>query len=177
MTDYQQFLNKLQKRGSKPHRISHCLGARDAWKWVRKNKWEAIGGKPCSQSLYSQVISTVNWLIVEQLLDGHEIELPYQMGSILLSSIPTYVCMEDGKAKNNYSTDWKKTLEYWFEDPDAKASHQRIKRVQPWKYEVLYLKQKAMYRNRRFYQFRPNRSLIRYIGHAVENGSIRGVVG
>lgn len=177
MDDYQNFLNDLQKRGSKPHRISHCLGARDAWKWVRKNKWQTLGGKPCPQSLYGEIINAVNWFLVEQLLDGHEVELPYQMGSLLIESQPAKVFMEDGELKNNYRTDWRKTLEYWYEDAEAKATHKTIKRVQNQIYYVNYLKRKAKFRNRRFYRFRPNRSLVKYVGHAVENGSIRGVKG
>lgn len=164
MEDYDSFLNTLQKRGSKPHHISHCYGSRDAWKWVRKNKWKELGGKPCDQSLYSNVISYVNQILAEKLLEGHEIVFPYQMGSLRLSSIQTKVSIENGKVKTNCCTDWKKTLEYWYEDKGAMEAHKTIKWVQKRLVFIRYYKRYATFKNRRFYSFRPNRSLIKTLG-------------
>ena len=170
MDQYQEFLGKLQKRGSKPYKISHCLGSRDAFHWVRKNKWEATGGKPVDKQLYSQIVSEVHKLLVEALIEGHEIEFPYQMGSMVLTRVPAKVFYEDGELKTNYRTDWKKTLEYrYHEDPDG---HKLIKRIQPFIYTVKYYKKRARFHNRKFYHFRPNRSLVRTLGAAVERGKM-----
>ena len=169
--DYQEYLNKLQKRGSKPHRISHCLGARDAFHWVRANHWQATGGRAVDKLLYSQIITEVHKVLAEQLLEGHEIEFPYQMGCLIVSRMPAKVEYEDGELKTNYRTDWKKTLEYRFhEDPDG---HKLIKRVQPFIYSIRYYKKKANYHNKRFYLFRANRSLVREMGAAVERGRMK----
>lgn len=167
--DYQAFLNRLQKRGSKPHTIGHCLGTRDAWKWVRKNKWHRLNNKPLSQSLYSSIINTVNQFIIEQLLEGHEIELPNRLGSLYLASVPAKVVYKDGELKTNYRTDWLKTFSLWFEDEEAYNSHKRIKRVQKDIVFIKYDKHKANFINKRFYFFRANRSLVRKVGHTVEN--------
>lgn len=172
MEDYQEFLGKLQKRGSNPHRIRHCLGSRDAWKWVRKNKWKALDGKPCGQSQYSEIINTVNQFIVKQLLEGHEVEFPHQMGTLIISSVPTRVSIKNGKVTTNYRTDWKKTLDYWFEDRTAKEGHKYIKRIQKNLYFIRYCKNKALFKNRHFYSFRANRSLVKTFGKAVEEGSV-----
>lgn len=170
MMDYQEYLNSLQKRGSKPHRISHCLGARDSFHWVRKNKWKATGGKPVDKLLYSQIISEVHRLLVEALIEGHEIEFPYQMGSLVLTRVPAKVYYEDGELKTNYRIDWKKTLDYRFnEDPEG---HKLIKRIQPFVYTVKYYKKKAKFHNRKFYCFRANRSLVRAVGAAIEGGKM-----
>ena len=99
MDQYQEFVGKLQKRGSKPHKISHCLGSRDAFHWVRKNHWEATGGKPIDKQLYSQIISEIHKVLVEAFLEGHEIEFPYQMGSLVLTRTPSKVFYEDGELK------------------------------------------------------------------------------
>ena len=166
MNQYQEFVGKLQKRGSKPHKISHCLGARDAFNWVRSNHWKATKGKPVDKLLYSQIISEIHKLLVEMLLDGHEIEFPYQMGSLILTRTPAKVTFENGELKTNYRTDWKKTLDYRFnEDP---SGHKLIKRVQPFIYSIRYSKRKAKYHNRVFYLFRANRSLVKTLGAAVE---------
>ena len=170
MEQYQEFIGKLQKRGSKPHKISHCLGSRDAFHWVRKNKWEATGGKPVDKQLYSQIISEVHKELVDRLLEGHEIEFPYQMGCLVLTRTPAKVSYENGELKTNYRTDWKKTLDYRFnEDPEG---HQLIKRIQPFIYTVKYYKKGARYHNRKFYHFRPNRSLLRVVGAAIERGKM-----
>ena len=172
--DYQEYLNNLQKRGSKPHKISHCLGARDAFHWVRANKWQATGGKPVDKLLYSQIISEVHKILVEEFLEGHEIEFPYQMGSLVLTCVPAKVFYEDGELKTNYRIDWKKTLDYRFnEDPNG---HKLIKRVQPFIYAVKYYKKRARFHNRKFYHFRPNRSLLKTIGAAVERGKMNAEV-
>lgn len=170
MDEYQEFLGKLQKRGSKPHKISHCLGSRDAFHWVRKNKWKATGGNTVDKQLYSQIISEVHKVLVEAFLEGHELEFPYQMGSLVLTCTPAKVFYDEGQLKTNYRTDWKKTLDYRFnEDPDG---HVLIKHIQPLIYTVKYYKRGARYHNRKFYNFRPNRSLLRVVGAALERGKL-----
>ena len=171
MMDYQEYLNKLQKRGSKPHKISHCLGSRDAFHWVRKNHWEATGGKHVDKLLYSQIISEVHKLLADALLEGHEIEFPYQMGCLVLSCTPSKVFYEDGELMTNYRTDWKKTLAYWFNGEID--DHKTIKFIQPFVYSVRYYKKTARYHNRKFYHFRINRSLLRKVAAAMEEGSVR----
>lgn len=171
MEQYQEFVGKLQKRGSKPHKIAHCFGARDAFHWVRANHWKATGGKTVDKLLYSQIISEVHKELAGMLLEGHEIEFPYKMGCLVLTRTPAKVTYEKGELKTNYRTDWKKTLEYRYnEDPEG---HKRIKRVQPFIYSIRYHKKKATYHNRRFYMFRINRSLIKTLGAAIERQGIK----
>lgn len=166
--EYQEFLNKLQKRGSKPHKITHCLGARDAWKWLRKNKWHRTDGKSVSQSLYSSIINSVNKVLIDQMLEGHEIELPMRMGSFYLASIPTKVMFKEGKLINNYRTDWIKTLNLWYKDKDAYTSHKTVKRIQNEIVCICWDKHKAIFNNKQFYMFRANRSLVKKVGKAFE---------
>lgn len=172
MMSYQAFLNRLQKRGSKPHSISHCLGARDAWKWVRKNKWELLNHHPVSHSLYSCVIDSINQILVEQILEGHKVDMPCGMGSFYLSGVPARVAMEEGKMKTNYRTDWLKTLELWYADEEARNSHKTVKRVQSEIISIRYDKTRAHYTNKRFYLFRANRSFVRKVGRAIEERKV-----
>lgn len=175
MEDYQEFLNKLQKRGSKEHSISHCYGTRDAWKWVRKNKWEPLKGLRCSSALYSEVVNTVNEILAEMLLEGHEIVLPYQLGSIRIIGVHAQLKMRNNKPQNNYRVDWKKTLDYWYEDPSARRDKRLIKRIQKNIYSIQYCKNKARYRNQRYYMFRANRSLVRALGKRIETGRLNSL--
>lgn len=167
---FQEFLNALQKRGSKPHKISHCFGSRDAWKWVRKNHWQSLGGEPFDQQLYSKIINMVNLSLVELLLEGHSIEFPYQMGSLILSSLPARIALEGGEWKTNYRTDWKKTLLAWFEDAELMNTHKPVKKIQKEIYFVRFCKRKAVFKQKRFYKFRVNRSLAKKLGAKIESG-------
>lgn len=170
--EYQEFLNQLQKRGSKPHKLGHCLGTRDAWKWVRHNKWKKTGGEAVDQLLYSKVINEVNQILVEQMIEGHIFDMPFQMGSFLIASKPARVEMVDGELLTNYRTDWQKTLQYFYEDIEGRNKHKTIKRIQPDIYYIKYSKRGANYHNRVFYRFRANRSFVKKLGAAVERGQV-----
>lgn len=170
---YQEYLNKLQKRGSKPHHIGHCLGTREAWKWVRKNHWKELKDTPCDSSLYSNIINSVNLMLIEQLFEGHSIEFPHQMGRIALTVTTPRVYMKDGKVRDTYNQDWKKTLEYWYNNPEARKTHKPIKWVQKDCYFIRYYKDCAHFNNRFFYQFRPNRSLLKKMGNIVQTRKIK----
>lgn len=173
---YKEYLNTIQKKGSKPHHITHCLGARDAWKWIRKNDWELLCGQQCSSSLYGKVISTVNKEIINKLLEGHWIFLPHRMGLLAVAAIPTKVFYKGGKLKDNYRIDWKKTLEYWYEDSEARENKRCIKRINDYLYDVRYSKSSACYKNQKFYNFRANRSLVRTLGKKIENEKINAII-
>jgi len=168
--NYQQFLNKIQKKGSKPHRIAHCLGVRDAWKWMRKNKWKYLN--PCPQTLYHTIISTVNKHITDILIEGHSVHLPYGMGSIELHSSSPKLERKNGEWKTNYRTDWPKTLKLWYSDEEAMLNHYHVKKQEKIIYYIRYMKTNANYHNKRYYKMRFNRSLIKKLGAALERGRV-----
>ena len=170
--EYKDFINTLLKRGSKPHHISHCYGSRDAWKWVRKNKWKALKGNTIDKLEYSRIVNEVNKILLENLLEGHEIELPYQMGSLRLSSLPARVAIEGGEIETNYRTDWMKILPLWFKDEEMRNSHKRVKRVAKRIYFIRYIKTKARFANKRFYLFRCNRSVVKKLGKMIDKRKV-----
>jgi hypothetical protein len=172
MDEYQEFLGKLQKRGSKPHKVNHCLGSRDAFMWVRRHRWEATGGKSIDKLLYSQIISEIHRELVEMLLEGHDVEFPYRMGNLILTRTPAKVFYEDGELKTNYRTDWMKTLPLWFKDEEMRNSHKRVKRVAKRIYFIRYIKTKARFANKRFYLFRCNRSVVKKLGKMIDKRKV-----
>jgi hypothetical protein len=173
METYDEFIARLQKRGSKPFKISRCLGARDAWKWVRHNKWEPMKGMKVSSSLYGSIVKAFHIELIQLLLEGKEIEFPYQMGSLKVVNNPVRIKERQGKIYTNYRMDWPETLKCWYENPELGKKRIPVKRVQSSIYSIRYSKQKARYKHFHLYSFRPNRSLVRTFWGAVENGEIK----
>lgn len=131
-----------------------------------------MGGKPCDKLLYSQIIKEVNKILAEKLLEGHTIEFPYQMGKLMLASLPTRVFYKDGELRTNYRTDWKKTLDLWYEDEEMLNTHKPIKKIHQKIYFIKYYRTDAKFPNKRFYKFRTNRGLARELGRMIDAGKV-----
>lgn len=167
---YKEFTDRILKRGSHPYKIGKCLGSRDAWKWVRRNKWEATKGIHYSSSIYSSLISLVNKLLIEEVLEGHIVTFPYSMGSLYIRSNPISI-KPDGS--NNYGVDWKKTLEWWHEDPSAFKDKKLIKRCNKAILRIFF--HKGGFKNQKYYSFRVNRSLKQALGRLQETSRIKAL--
>jgi hypothetical protein len=118
---------------------------------------------------------TYNEYFMETIFDKYGWESAYT-----LSSTDTIVSgSTSSKLKSihvtNYLVDWKKTLEFWYNDKEARDKHQKIKRIQNNIYYLKYDKKKAVYRNKRFYLFRLNRSFAKKVGKAVEEGILNNI--
>lgn len=171
---FKQFTNRILKRGSHKYKIAHCYGVRDAWLWVRTNKWQLLKGSNPSHSTYGAVVNEVNKRIIEKLFEGNDIDLPHQMGSLQIVAYKTKAVFKDGKLKDNYSVNWTKTLRYWFEDKGALQERMKIKKESDYGYILQYCKNKAKYKNQSYYKFRCNRSLkLRIIKQDNINALIR----
>lgn len=153
---FNQFCNNVLKRGSHQHKITHCYGVRDAYNWCSRNKWKHLN--KCSNTLYKNVITQVNKQLLELILDGHIIELPYGMGEFKMVSTKGKVYNDNGKIRNNYSIDWKSTLQYWHEDKEAFQEKSIIKMPQKYKSWITWGKAKSRIKNKCYYKFRANRS-------------------
>ena len=169
MMDYQMPQDHLKRE----YKINHCLGTRQAWLWIRANSWKPLNNTSCDSSIYSKIINSINKLLAESLLEGHTIVFPYKIGRLSIQSVKTYVKLKNGVLKDNYRTDWKTTLKYWQEDPDAQKAHKRIKRIQKYLYFIRYSRRGSSHRYKAFYKFRANRSLVRLVGHEIEKRSLK----
>ena len=167
---YKEFTDKVLKRGSHPYKIKGCLGSRDAWNWVRKNRWEATEGKRFTSSVYSSLISLVNKLLAEKVLDGHVVTFPYSMGSLYIRNNPIFIKLD---GSNNYGIDWKKTLEWWHEDPSAYKNRKLIRRHNKSILRIFF--HKGGFKNQKYYSFRVNRSLKQALGKLQENTKVKSL--
>lgn len=174
--DYPAFLQEIQCQGSHPHLIHGSLGSRDVWKWVRKNGWKLLGGKKCDPSTFSTIIKRTNEILADYLLAGHSVEFPYQMGTLMLIGLPSRVTVKGNELKNNYKVDWKKTLEWWYEDAEARKNKTCVKRIQKTLYYIRYSKGKACYRNQKYYRLKISRRLIRALGKKIETERVNAFI-
>ena len=155
--DIDDFKKEVTRVGSHKHIIPHCVGTREAWKYIRRNKWEGIG-EPVESSLYSEIINLMNKELVEDMLGGHTVVFPYGIGSMKIVNEPVRI-KPDGK--NNCLVDWKGTLEWWYSDPSAHSARKVLKRLSKSVVRASFCK--GNFTNRRFWLFRFNRDLKRFI--------------
>ena len=140
------------------HKITKSLGVYDAYKWIRKRKWEDVGRRLTEHEFYS-IIRKVNDLLAINLINGEDIKLPHRMGTLELRKKSSRVYLKNGKLCTNLPIDWDKTLKLWCEDEDAYTNRVLIRMEENEIFKVYYNKNKAEYNNKSFYQFKINREL------------------
>lgn len=163
----QEFINDIKKvKGSRQHSIVNSIGVEDFIKHYKK-----INNRISIETI-RKVIKQTNIYLANELVQGNEIKLPRQMGSLELRSNPTYVKFENGKIKTNRVIDWNATLKLWFKDKEAKNRKQLVRTENKKIFSVFYNKGKAKYNNKVFFEFIPNRTVKQTIKENINNGII-----
>lgn len=157
--------------GKRSHSIKSSLGVYDAYKWTRKNKWLNIG-KPVSEHDYYKILRRVNQCLLDALLEGNDIVLPYKMGIIQLVKSNRGVKIKDGVVTNSFPIDWDRTLKLWHEDKESFNNKVLVRAVEKEVYKVHYSKSNADYINQCYYQFSPNRELKLRLKDKIKNNEI-----
>lgn len=156
---FKEFTNKLLKRGSNKHRNTNSYGIREAHLFYTANRPQK-DKFILSKATYSKIISRVNSLLVDMLLQGHDIILPHRMGKIEIRRVEDKVTLVDGKIVTNRSVDWVTTHKYWYDNPTARESKQLIYFMDTTpKLSLRYSKGSAYYTNKNFFGIRWNRAL------------------
>ena len=110
MDNFRKEVLKVNK--SRKHTVSGSLGVYDAYKYIRKNKWFDIG-RPLSEHEFYIIIRQVNNLLVEELINGNDVELPHKLGKLELRKFEKRVSFINGVLYTNLPIDWDKTLKLW----------------------------------------------------------------
>lgn len=93
--------------------------------------------------LYSDIIQDINRLLIKNFYLGKDIVFPFKLGKIELRKYPTYSKIVDGKLKDNYSINWKKTKELWANDKEARENKTLIRIYSKYNYKIHYSKKKT----------------------------------
>lgn len=167
----EEFRRKVLKvDGPRVHRINHSLGVYDSYKYIRKNGWFDIG-RPITEYQFYYIIRTINELLVDTLLQGHDIHLPCKMGIIEVRKCPARYTIEDNKVKTNLPIDWDRTLKLWSEDEEAFKDKTLIKMEEKEIFKVYYNKFRANFNNKSFYEFTANRDLKLRLKQKIKSGN------
>lgn len=161
----------LKVNEPRKHKITKSLGVYDAYKWIRKRKWEDIGRRLTEHEFYS-IIRKINNYLAFYLTYGEDINLPHRMGTLELRKKSSRVYLKDGKLCTNLPIDWDKTLKLWCGDADAYNNKTLIRMEEDEIFKVYYNKNKAEYNNKSFYQFKVNRELKRALKRNIKEGVV-----
>lgn len=161
----------LKKKEHRKHKVTNSYGTKQAWRWLKKNKWLNIG-QSISEREFGIIIKTIHKILKDQLLAGKDINLPCKMGRIELRKFKTWVDFKDGKLLTNLPIDWDRTIELWYEDEEAYDKKILIRREAKEGFKIRYEKNIATYNNKTFYDFIPNRELKQELSNKIKNGEI-----
>lgn len=167
-----QFENKVLKRcKDKNFRIKHSNGTKQAWRWIKKNKWLKIG-QPITERQFGYIIKKINDRLVSKLLAGNDIILPSGMGKIELRKYKSKIQIQNNKVITNLPVNWKRTIDWWKEDSKAYKNKYLIRHETNMLFNIHYNKKGATYKNKNFYQFIINRRIKKLLSDKIKNNEI-----
>lgn len=161
----------LKLNGPRKHKIRGSFGVYDAYKYIRKNKWKEIG-HPVSEHDFYSIIRTVNNNLAKSLSLGNDILLPNHMGRLEIRKYDAYARFENNRVVTNYAIDWDTTLKLWEEDEEAYNKRTLVKIQEKEIFKVYYNRGKAIYNNKGYFAFRPNRALKIALKNNIKEGLI-----
>lgn len=169
---FEEFRKSMLKVSEKRnHKIKGSVGIKRILKYCNDNNW--FGNKVSAREKeFSRIVSCVNALMAQELLNGNEIILPCKMGALEIRKFGTYVKFVDGKVKTNRGINWKETLQLWYEDEEAKKNKTLLKMEDKEVFTLHYNRIGANYNNKIFYKFKPHRILSTAIRRAGNEGKI-----
>lgn len=166
------FINKVKKVSDKRiHKVKNSYGVYDYFKYYRKNRPKSAE-YVLTESQYFAIIRRVNEYIVDSIIKGEDVILPYRLGKIELRKISTYINFEGGKIRTNLAVDWDKTLKLWYEDSEAYKAKTLIKSEDKSIYKIHYNKVSADYTNKSFFKIDFNRDFKRRLKINIRENSI-----
>ena len=159
MEDYKEFRAKTLKLNTKKSfKVTNSYGTKEAWRWIKKNKWLNIG-TPITEREFGQIIKAYHKVFIDRLLNGLEVTFPLRMGILEVRKYNTSISFKNGKLKTNLPINWGETLKYWNEDKEAFTNKALIRQENKNVFRVYYKKNKALYNNKSYYNFTVARSL------------------
>lgn len=169
---YNEFKNEVQKANStRVHKVTGSVGVYQSYKYIRKNKWFDIG-RPLKEGEFYRIIRKINEYLAEELVKGNEIKLPHRLGTLEIRKKPSRLSIVDGKLTTNLPIDWDATLKLWYEDEESFENKTLVRMESEDIFKVYYNKKDANYKNKSYYEFKPNRLIQRNLAKNIREGNL-----
>jgi len=166
METYKDFRVKTINK-ERHFKVKNSWGVYDYYKYYRKNRPKDKKFILTEKQFYA-FFRRVNQLLAEEFVRTQHLEFPNRMGELEMLQKKLRSFFVDGKLKTNRPVDWDATLKLWYEDKEACDSKLLVRRDAPINPRIRYSKATAIYVNRAFYEFVPNRFLMQ---KAIKNFS------
>lgn len=160
----------MTSRSSKKVPVEY--GMKDYYKYYSKNYNYKIDKKT-----YNNVISELNKFVVEEIVESSkEFILPHRTGFIGIVKIKRGVKMlPDNTVINSSPPDWKKTIELWNNDEEAKKNKILVRykntHTGGYVYNIKYNRYNATFKNKSNMIFLPTRDFKRAIAKRINDYS------
>lgn len=168
-----EFKRRIKKvNHPKKYKVNNSLGIYDGYKYYRKNKPKSKE-YVLTESQYFAITRKINLLLVEEIIQGHDVKLPHRMGSIELRKNNRSIKIgKDGKIRTNLPIDWNKTIELWYEDEEAHKNKTLVKVEEKEIFKIYYNRELANYNNNSYYEFLFNKDLKIRLSKRIKEGSV-----
>lgn len=158
---FEDFRRRIQKANNpRPNKtLPKKTGIKEAFKYEKESGWKILK-KGVNDHVYSKIIMTMGEKIAQALVEGHEVVLPCNMGSLAIRMIPT-----------RHKVDWNATMKFWYENKDMMKRKFLVKTKRL--YEPLFdykPNKRGYFKNSSMMRFRPNRVLAKQIRDEIEAG-------
>ena len=150
--------------------IRNSYGVYDAYKFYRKNK-PKDPQYVLTESQYFSIVRQTNLLLAQDLLHQKDIVFPFSMGRLEIRKYTPNVSLKNGKVKSTYPIDWDGTIRLWYEDEEARNKKLILKKKEKEVFKIGYNKSKAMYKNKKYFEFIVNRGLKRALKDIISQGN------
>lgn len=129
-----------------------------------------------SYSKYSSIIADFNTAIIDMVLnDSFEYMLPHLNLELTVRKNLRKPQIKDGKLHNNVPIDFKKTMDLWRSDPDAKERRIKVrhnnKHTMGYVFRFYLKKLRGTVKNKRYYKFKPSRGFSRGLAQRINDDS------
>jgi hypothetical protein len=166
-TDFKIKVTKIREKKG-PSKITNSNGVKEAWRWLRKNKWLNLG-QPITELELGTIIKAINQTLQDQLLEGKDVRLPNKMGRLEVRKFHDKLQYENGKIITNLPIDWERTLHLWWEDEESHKAKTLVRYEACERFLIYLNKTYAHFTNKEFYKFTPTRSFKKRFRNKIVN--------